>query len=165
MRSYLHPRSSSVVCVDSPLHVLTQQCLATLPPTPNAAPNSCVSPFDAGYPGTLPCLQDGAVTAALRAALALQCTIESVSVFDRKHYFYADLPAGYQITQKRSEYIFLHGLTCSRAICTFRYGVNPVRGRLFVNAERCSRCPDPSAPARARHWQIDVRSYRCRFPR
>lgn len=76
----------------------------TAPPPPHLPPNTRVSPFDAGYPGTLPCLQDGAVTAALKAALALQCTVAPVSVFDRKHYFYADLPTGYQITQHRQPF-------------------------------------------------------------
>ena len=50
----------------------------------------------------MPQLQPGAVRAALKAALALRCTVAPHLVFDRKHYFYADLPAGYQITQKRS---------------------------------------------------------------
>ena len=63
-----------------------------------------MSSFDAGYPGTLPCIQEGAVTAALKAALALQCQVEHVSVFDRKHYVYADLPTGYQITQHRQPF-------------------------------------------------------------
>ena len=71
-------------------------------PTSHALPNTHVTPFDAGYPGTLPRLQESAVTAALNAALALQCTIVSHSLFDRKHYFYADQPLGFQITQKRS---------------------------------------------------------------
>ena len=44
-------------------------------------------------------LQPDAVLSALRAALALNCQIERVSRFDRKHYFYRDQPAGYQITQ------------------------------------------------------------------
>jgi aspartyl-tRNA(Asn)/glutamyl-tRNA(Gln) amidotransferase subunit B len=50
-------------------------------------------------PGSLPVLQPGVILPALRAALALGCTIEPVSSFDRKHYFYHDQPAGYQITQ------------------------------------------------------------------
>ncbi|CAG0888780.1 unnamed protein product [Cyprideis torosa] len=63
--------------------------------------NSLVSPFDAAHPGTLPVLNRRCVEDAVKAALALNCQINLVSYFDRKHYFYADLPAGYQITQQR----------------------------------------------------------------
>ncbi|XP_055586943.1 glutamyl-tRNA(Gln) amidotransferase subunit B, mitochondrial [Uranotaenia lowii] len=63
--------------------------------------NSCVSLFDASVPGTLPALNRRCVEQAIRTALALGCRIAPVSSFDRKHYFYADLPAGYQITQQR----------------------------------------------------------------
>ncbi|XP_053683199.1 glutamyl-tRNA(Gln) amidotransferase subunit B, mitochondrial [Sabethes cyaneus] len=67
-----------------------------------AASNSCVSLFDAAIPGTLPVLNRACVEQGVRTALALGCTVSPVSMFDRKHYFYADLPAGYQITQQRA---------------------------------------------------------------
>lgn len=63
--------------------------------------NSLVSLFDCAIPGTLPVLNKRAVEAALSTALALNCQVNLVSEFDRKHYFYADMPAGYQITQQR----------------------------------------------------------------
>ncbi|XP_033118428.1 glutamyl-tRNA(Gln) amidotransferase subunit B, mitochondrial-like [Anneissia japonica] len=65
------------------------------------APNSQVAFFDAALPGTLPVLNRRCVEAAIFTGLALSCTINRVSFFDRKHYFYADMPAGYQITQNR----------------------------------------------------------------
>ncbi|XP_078799478.1 glutamyl-tRNA(Gln) amidotransferase subunit B, mitochondrial-like isoform X1 [Oryzias latipes] len=67
----------------------------------SAPPNSLVSFFDASLPGTLPMLNRRCVEAAVMTGLALNCTINKKSYFDRKHYFYADLPAGYQITQQR----------------------------------------------------------------
>ncbi|XP_068178031.1 glutamyl-tRNA(Gln) amidotransferase subunit B, mitochondrial [Antennarius striatus] len=67
----------------------------------SAPPNSLVSLFDASVPGTLPVLNKSCVEAAVMTGLALDCTINRKSLFDRKHYFYADLPAGYQITQQR----------------------------------------------------------------
>lgn len=66
-----------------------------------APPNSLVSYFDASLPGTLPVLNRRCVEAAVMAGLALNCHINKKSLFDRKHYFYSDLPAGYQITQQR----------------------------------------------------------------
>ncbi|WFD00163.1 hypothetical protein MYAM1_002910 [Malassezia yamatoensis] len=75
-------------------------------PTSRASPNTHVAPFDIGYPGTLPRLQKTAVDAAIRAALAMNCTIADRSIFERKHYFYADQPLGYQITQRRSPYAY-----------------------------------------------------------
>lgn len=62
-------------------------------------PNSCVSPVDYGLPGMLPRLNRDAITYAVRAGLALNSEINLESRFDRKHYFYPDLPKGYQITQ------------------------------------------------------------------
>lgn len=62
-------------------------------------PNSVVHPIDYGLPGMLPVLNREAVNLAVRAGKALNAKIAKVSRFDRKHYFYPDLPNGYQITQ------------------------------------------------------------------
>jgi len=64
-----------------------------------AAPNTLVNHIDFGLPGALPVLNEEAVRLAARAAFALNSTPQKFSKFDRKHYFYPDLPMGYQITQ------------------------------------------------------------------
>lgn len=65
----------------------------------DAAPNSKVHPIDYGLPGMLPVLNRHAVDLAIRAGKALNAPIAHISRFDRKHYFYPDLPNGYQVTQ------------------------------------------------------------------
>jgi aspartyl-tRNA(Asn)/glutamyl-tRNA(Gln) amidotransferase subunit B len=65
----------------------------------DAQPNTLISPLCIGMPGTLPVLNAKAVSLAIRAGLALRAEIASISHFDRKHYFYPDLPKGYQISQ------------------------------------------------------------------
>ncbi len=62
-------------------------------------PNVNVCPLCLGLPGTLPVLNQKAVRYAIRAGLALDCTVQPRSVFARKNYFYPDLPKGYQISQ------------------------------------------------------------------
>lgn len=64
--------------------------------------NTSVALLDASIPGSLPVLNKKCVEAGVKTALAMSCQINEVSMFDRKHYFYADLPAGYQITQQRA---------------------------------------------------------------
>lgn len=64
-----------------------------------AAPNTLVSHICLGMPGALPYLNEAAVELACKAAFALQVTPQKFSKFDRKHYFYPDLPKGYQISQ------------------------------------------------------------------
>jgi aspartyl-tRNA(Asn)/glutamyl-tRNA(Gln) amidotransferase subunit B len=64
-----------------------------------AAPNTQVSPVDAGFPGMLPVINRHCVEQAVKTGLGLAAQINLHSVFDRKNYFYADLPQGYQISQ------------------------------------------------------------------
>ncbi|PGH35199.1 glutamyl-tRNA(Gln) amidotransferase subunit B, mitochondrial [[Emmonsia] crescens] len=67
-------------------------------------PNSNVALFDIALPGSQPLFQPATLIPALRAAIALNCDVQRVSRFDRKHYFYQDQPAGYQITQYYEPY-------------------------------------------------------------
>jgi aspartyl-tRNA(Asn)/glutamyl-tRNA(Gln) amidotransferase subunit B len=67
--------------------------------TYGGAPNAHVSFVDAGFPGMLPVINRECVAQAVRTGLGLHAQINLVSRFDRKNYFYADLPNGYQISQ------------------------------------------------------------------
>lgn len=74
-------------------------CACPVVDSVSAEPNTAVCPICAGHPGTLPVVNAQAVEYALRVAIALGCTINPVSVFARKNYFYPDIPKGYQISQ------------------------------------------------------------------
>lgn len=63
------------------------------------APNTQTCPVCLGFPGVLPVLNDRALMSAIRVALALDCTISDLIKFDRKNYFYPDLPKNFQISQ------------------------------------------------------------------
>ncbi|KAG7187598.1 hypothetical protein KM043_016666 [Ampulex compressa] len=63
--------------------------------------NSSVALFDCAMPGTMPVLNRNCVEAGVLTAIALSCQLQKMSMFERKHYFYADLPAGFQITQQK----------------------------------------------------------------
>ena len=65
-------------------------------------PNSQVTEVSLGYPGTLPVLNRKAIELAIRLSIALGCEVNRTMHFDRKNYFYPDLPKGYQITQDRT---------------------------------------------------------------
>jgi aspartyl-tRNA(Asn)/glutamyl-tRNA(Gln) amidotransferase subunit B len=64
-----------------------------------AEPNTQVSPVDAAFPGMLPTINRHCVQQAVKTGLGLDAEINPYSVFERKNYFYPDLPAGYQISQ------------------------------------------------------------------
>ncbi|PWH17952.1 MAG: Asp-tRNA(Asn)/Glu-tRNA(Gln) amidotransferase GatCAB subunit B [Anaerolineae bacterium] len=74
-------------------------CACPVVDSVSAPPNTAVCPICAGHPGTLPVVNRQAVEYALRVAMALECSINPVSVFARKNYFYPDIPKGYQISQ------------------------------------------------------------------
>ena len=63
------------------------------------SPNTAINPIDFGLPGVLPVLNREAIVLAVKAGKALNAKIAEISRFDRKHYFYPDLPKGYQISQ------------------------------------------------------------------
>ncbi|MFQ5463099.1 MAG: Asp-tRNA(Asn)/Glu-tRNA(Gln) amidotransferase subunit GatB [Phycisphaerae bacterium] len=64
-----------------------------------APPNSCVCPVCLGHPGALPVVNEHAVTLGIRTGLALNCAIASFTKWDRKSYYYPDMPKNYQISQ------------------------------------------------------------------
>ncbi|KAG2381750.1 hypothetical protein C9374_006134 [Naegleria lovaniensis] len=66
----------------------------------NSTPNVHVTLFDASFPGTLPILNEFCIRQAVKTGLAIGGKVNLYSQFDRKHYFYPDLPLGYQITQQ-----------------------------------------------------------------
>jgi aspartyl-tRNA(Asn)/glutamyl-tRNA(Gln) amidotransferase subunit B len=74
-------------------------CSCAVVDSVSAPPNTAVCPVCTGMPGTLPVVNQMAVEYGIRVALALGCTVNPVSIFARKNYFYPDLPKGYQISQ------------------------------------------------------------------
>ena len=67
-----------------------------------AEPNTQVSLVDSAFPGMLPVINDYCIQQAIKTGLGLNAKINTYSVFDRKNYFYADLPQGYQISQYKN---------------------------------------------------------------
>ncbi|KAH6914684.1 glutamyl-tRNA amidotransferase [Coprinopsis sp. MPI-PUGE-AT-0042] len=96
------PGYEVVIGIETHAQIKSRHKLFSNSPTSESsdAPNTNVSSFDAALPGTLPRLNPNCVDLALRTALALKSDIHKRSSFDRKHYFYSDLPSGYQITQQ-----------------------------------------------------------------
>ena len=76
-----------------------RKLFSTAKSSENDEPNTNVSVLDLAFPGSQPEFQRATLIPALRAALGLSCNINRESRFDRKHYYYQDQPAGYQITQ------------------------------------------------------------------
>ncbi len=101
-----------------------------------AEPNTLCCPVCMGLPGTLPSLNKKAVEYAVRAGLALGCKVATVSGFDRKNYFYPDLPKGYQITQHFTPICSGGSLeTPEGAVRIARLHLEEDAGKLFHNRE------------------------------
>ncbi len=82
------------------LSTLQAKLFCSCPITYGAPPNTATCPVCLGFPGVLPVVNEKAVEAVLKVALALNCKINPLTKFDRKNYYYPDLPKGYQISQK-----------------------------------------------------------------
>ena len=101
-----------------------------------AEPNLHVCPVCAGMPGALPRLNKRAVELAAKAGVALNCTVNELSIFSRKSYFYPDLPGGYQTTQLTPP-ICEHGFlnVCTEASGSRRIGITRIH--LEDDAGKC----------------------------
>lgn len=91
----------AVIGLETHVELLTRaKIFCQCPVVWNAPPNTATCPVCLGFPGSLPVLNEKAFEAALKVALALNCHINRLTKFDRKGYFYPDLPRGFQISQK-----------------------------------------------------------------
>ena len=79
-----------------------------------AEPNSQVELVDCGMPGALPVINEYCVEQAILTGLSLNAEINKMSIFDRKNYFYPDLPQGYQISQFELS-------NCRERLCKYRF--------------------------------------------
>jgi aspartyl-tRNA(Asn)/glutamyl-tRNA(Gln) amidotransferase subunit B len=96
----MHPKYEVVIGLEVHVQLATQSKIFSWSSTAfGAEPNTSTDPVCLGMPGTLPVLNKGAVEAAVRLGLAAGCTIRPRCRFARKHYFYPDLPKGFQISQ------------------------------------------------------------------
>lgn len=92
------------VVIGLELHIETKtksKMFSSAPTNVSAPPNTCVSVIDMAYPGTMPAVNKKAVENGIMLAQALNMEIDRVLHFDRKNYFYSDLPRGFQITQDK----------------------------------------------------------------
>ncbi len=96
----MHERYEPVIGLEVHCQLSTAaKAFSAAPAAYGGAPNTQADPFTLGHPGTLPVLNRRVLRHALQLALALRCTVAERITFARKHYFYPDLPKGYQLTQ------------------------------------------------------------------
>ncbi|MBR5444898.1 MAG: Asp-tRNA(Asn)/Glu-tRNA(Gln) amidotransferase subunit GatB [Clostridia bacterium] len=139
------------------------------------APNTACCPVCMGLPGALPQLNDQAVRLTVQAGLALHCDIHRTAWFDRKNYFYPDLPKGYQITQNDTPfctggYVTLYNMGEKR-ISLQRIHLEEDAGKLLhrdgmtcIDYNRCGvglieivSEPELSDPAEVREYLTELR--------
>lgn len=96
----LHKKYEAVIGLEVHCQLLTSsKAFSPESASFGADPNTHIDPISLGHPGTLPVLNERVVEYSIRMGLATRCRIAPRSVFARKHYFYPDLPKGYQISQ------------------------------------------------------------------
>ncbi len=88
-----------------------------------AQPNSQVSLVDSAFPGMLPVINEYCIEQAIKTGLGLNAKINLNSIFDRKNYFYADLPAGYQISQYKNPIVGEGSVTLDMSYGTKKIGI------------------------------------------
>ena len=92
-----------VIGLEVHAQVLSDSKLFSSSPTKfGAEPNTQVSLVDAAFPGMLPVINEFCIKQAVKTGIGLNAKINKKSIFDRKNYFYADLPQGYQISQYKN---------------------------------------------------------------
>jgi aspartyl-tRNA(Asn)/glutamyl-tRNA(Gln) amidotransferase subunit B len=133
------PEWEAVIGLEVHVHLSTRSKMFCGCPTDyqGAAPNSNVCEICLGMPGVLPVVNRRAVELGLRSALALNCEIPDFTKFDRKNYFYPDLPKGYQISQydlpmSRSGHLQVDG----RTVRITRVHLEEDTGRLTHGADQ-----------------------------
>ena len=107
LSEYLIKRNNNeyevVIGLEVHAQVLSESKLFSSSPTKfGAEPNSQVSLVDAAFPGMLPVINEFCIKQAVKTGIGLKAKINKRSIFDRKNYFYADLPQGYQISQYKN---------------------------------------------------------------
>ncbi|MDO9535387.1 MAG: Asp-tRNA(Asn)/Glu-tRNA(Gln) amidotransferase subunit GatB [Bacillota bacterium] len=96
----MSPEYEVVIGLEVHVELLTEsKIFCSCPNRFGEAPNTNVCPVCLGLPGSLPVFNESVLELAVRASLALNCTVSSYSKFDRKNYFYPDLPKAYQVSQ------------------------------------------------------------------
>ena len=92
-----------VIGLEVHAQVLSESKLFSDSPTKfGSEPNTQVSLVDAAFPGMLPVINEFCIKQAIKTGIGLKAKINKKSIFDRKNYFYADLPQGYQISQYKN---------------------------------------------------------------
>ena len=92
-----------IIALEVPEQVLSESKLFSSSPTKfGSEPNTQVSLVDAAFPGMLPVINEFCIKQAIKTGIGLNAKINNKSIFDRKNYFYADLPQGYQISQYKN---------------------------------------------------------------
>jgi aspartyl-tRNA(Asn)/glutamyl-tRNA(Gln) amidotransferase subunit B len=123
----MNSRWEAVIGLEVHCQLLTPEKLfCGCPTTFGAAVNENTCPVCLGFPGMMPVLNRDAVALALVAGLALDCRVRTPSVFARKHYFYPDLPKGYQITQYEAPILEFGRLSIEIEGLTRRVGIRRI---------------------------------------